>query len=403
MQKFTILLVTLICFQICVSSQSCLPEGISFDTQEQIDNFQNNYPGCTEIEGSVSIDEEDDPITNLNGLSVLTAIGGTLTIWWDHHLANLSGLDNLTTVGGNVEIWENFTLNSLSGLNNLSSIGGYLDIWTNKELTSLEGLENLTSVGNYLLIWDNDALTNFEGLGNLSSVGGEFEIWENNALTNLSGLNNLSSIGGLDIYDNNALTSLSGFNILTSIGGQLWIDDNDNLTSLSGMENLTSIECLQIENNDALISLSGLDNIDAGSIQDLYIFENALLSTCNIKSVCNYLVNPIGDIEIYDNANGCNSQAEVKTACDMSVEYIEYGNEICIFPNPFSEKTTIKFTNPNHSDYKLSVFCISGNKVFEQDNIKSDKIEFKRGKLPKGVYLIELKGEKVFRSKIVVK
>ena len=37
----------------CLSS--CLPEGITFTTQEQIDNFQINYPGCTEIEGNVMI------------------------------------------------------------------------------------------------------------------------------------------------------------------------------------------------------------------------------------------------------------------------------------------------------------------------------------------------------------
>ena len=38
-----------------VISQSCLPEGIEFTTQEQIDNFQTDYPGCIEIEGDVTI------------------------------------------------------------------------------------------------------------------------------------------------------------------------------------------------------------------------------------------------------------------------------------------------------------------------------------------------------------
>ncbi|MCD4697834.1 MAG: T9SS type A sorting domain-containing protein [Bacteroidales bacterium] len=76
---------------------------------------------------------------------------------------------------------------------------------------------------------------------------------------------------------------------------------------------------------------------------------------------------------------------------------------IFVSPNPFSNKTTIKFPNPNHSNYILSVFSITGNKVFEMDNIQSDKIEFEKGNLPKGVYLVELKGEKVFRGKMVVK
>ncbi|MCD4697832.1 MAG: T9SS type A sorting domain-containing protein [Bacteroidales bacterium] len=74
-----------------------------------------------------------------------------------------------------------------------------------------------------------------------------------------------------------------------------------------------------------------------------------------------------------------------------------------IYPNPFSNRTTINFPNPTHSNYKLSIFNISGNKVFEMYNIKSDKIEFKRGNLPNGVYLIEVKGEKIFWGKMVVK
>ncbi|MCU0371231.1 MAG: hypothetical protein MUC31_07440, partial [Bacteroidales bacterium] len=57
-------------------SQSCLPEGIYFESQTQIDNFQVDYPGCTEIEGDVIIFSPYDEISNLNGLSVLTSIGG---------------------------------------------------------------------------------------------------------------------------------------------------------------------------------------------------------------------------------------------------------------------------------------------------------------------------------------
>ena len=74
-----------------------------------------------------------------------------------------------------------------------------------------------------------------------------------------------------------------------------------------------------------------------------------------------------------------------------------------IFPNPFSDKATIEFINSDRSNYKLSVFNISGNKVFEMDNITSDKIELSKGNLPKGVYFIELKGDKEFKSKIIIK
>lgn len=73
-----------------------------------------------------------------------------------------------------------------------------------------------------------------------------------------------------------------------------------------------------------------------------------------------------------------------------------------IYPNPFSDKATIEFNNPNQANYKLSVFTISGNKVFEMDNITSDKIELKRSGLKSGVYIVELKGEKVFVIKMVI-
>ena len=61
-----------------VQAQPCLPDGIIFTTQSQIDSFQIIYPNCTEIEGSVLI--SGDVITNLLGLSVLSSIGGNFQI-----------------------------------------------------------------------------------------------------------------------------------------------------------------------------------------------------------------------------------------------------------------------------------------------------------------------------------
>ena len=37
------------------SSQGCLPQGIIFISQAQIDSFPINYPNCTKIEGRVNI------------------------------------------------------------------------------------------------------------------------------------------------------------------------------------------------------------------------------------------------------------------------------------------------------------------------------------------------------------
>jgi len=89
MKKSTLLLVLTCIIQAGIFSQPCLPEGITFSNQEEIDNFQTNHPNCTEIEGNVTI---YGGVDNLVGLNVLTTIGGNLTIWPDL-LTNLIGLE----------------------------------------------------------------------------------------------------------------------------------------------------------------------------------------------------------------------------------------------------------------------------------------------------------------------
>ncbi|MBC8489218.1 MAG: leucine-rich repeat protein [Bacteroidetes bacterium] len=279
----------------CGVTITCLPYGnYYFFTQTQINNFQSNYTGCTEIGGNVQIIGDD--ITNLNGLNVMTGISGHLTIGsynGNPVLTSISGLSNVTYVGGNLLLRKNTALPSLAGLGSVASIGGDFKIWNNDALTGLSGLDNVVTIGGYLNFDGNDALTNVTGLNNLTTIGGYLEFDYNPALTNLSGLNSLTSIGeDLYIEDNDALTSLTGLSNVTSIGGELVIYDNEILSSLTG-----------------------LDNINAGTISDLYITYNYSLSTCEVQSVCNYLASPNGDIEIYDNDDGCDDEDEVIAAC----------------------------------------------------------------------------------------
>jgi len=52
-----------------ISAQTCLPNGIIFSSQQQIDDFAANFPDCTHIEGDVLIQETvNGNITNLFGL-----------------------------------------------------------------------------------------------------------------------------------------------------------------------------------------------------------------------------------------------------------------------------------------------------------------------------------------------
>jgi len=212
-------------------AQGCLSEGITFSTQAQIDNFKTNYPGCSEIWGSVTIN------------------------------------------GGN-------NINNLAGLNLLTSIGGSLLINSNSALQNLTGLSMLTSIGGDLSINNCSALQNLSGMLNLVWVGGSFIIGQNQALTSLAACSNLQTVEG----------------------------------------------SLEITFNPVLTSLTGLDQLAAGSLSDLVIHDNSALSSCDVESVCVYLGNPIGHVDIYNNAQGCSKPPEIANACGFTLSCLPYGD-----------------------------------------------------------------------------
>ena len=280
MRKFTLLIALTLVFQTFGFSQSCLPEGITFETQSQIDNFQVNYPNCTEIEGDVIISGED--IFNLDELSILTSINGNLSI-------------------GSLEYGGNPSLASLSGLNNLLNIGGTLLIFDNNLLTSLMGLNGLTTV---------------EGL----SIGFV-------PLTSLSGLESLISIeGDLEISALGLLTNFSGIESLTNIEGSLHISSNNSLSTLIGMESLTNIGgTIEIRNNPNLLSINSIENINPESIEHLFIHDNPLLSGCHIQNICDYLSAPNGEVVIHNNALGCSNPGEIAMNCGFTMPCLPFG------------------------------------------------------------------------------
>ncbi|GAP43868.1 protein containing Por secretion system C-terminal sorting domain [Lentimicrobium saccharophilum] len=395
-------------------AQSCLPEGITFTTQAQIDNFQANYPGCTEIEGDVTISNNwSGNITNLNGLNALTSIGGALYIEGLQNLTSLSGLDNLTSIGEYLKIeWTG--LSTLSGLESLTSIGGNLVINVNNSLVNLTGLDYVTSIGGTLDIRMNDSLANLTGLENLSSITGGLWLQWNSSLTSLTGLDNVSSIkNDVSIYGTNlinmigldnlssiggslmiggyeggnlALTSLTGLEGLISIGGYLSISSSP-LVSLMGLNNLNSIGDGLGISYTALTSLTGLDNIDAGSISDLIIIYNISLSNCAVQSMCEYLASPNGTIEIHNNAPGCNSPEEVEAACDeVSIKSKCFENDFLLFPNPAGKTVTISGNNAT-AIREIVIYNQTGQKVLQS---KPVNYTLDISILRPGMYIVEM-------------
>jgi parallel beta-helix repeat protein len=73
-----------------------------------------------------------------------------------------------------------------------------------------------------------------------------------------------------------------------------------------------------------------------------------------------------------------------------------------IYPNPFSQTTTIRFHNPDNSEHRLSVRDLAGKTIYIRNNITSNSIEFNRDGLPAGIYFAEIEGNRTFRGKLVI-
>lgn len=312
-------------------SQPCSPDTILLETQYSIDNFQFHHPNCDEVSGVLSI--EGDDIVNLNGLSVLTRIGGNLEISENLLLTDLTGLNNIEYIGGDLIIVKNDVLGSLTGLERLESVEGDLTIRENDSLSGLAGLSNLELIGGNLTIEENGILSSLYGLDNiqassnldmnirlnpmlsdcqiqsicdyLSSPNGVVDIAYNAEgcngpvqIANDCGINlsclpfghyyffsqedvddfpvnypGCTEINGALVINGDDIKDLEGLTDVVSISGNLAITSCDSLTDLSELINITSIGgSLHLWGNKGLNSLSGLDNVT--SIGDLmFIYE----------------------------------------------------------------------------------------------------------------------------------
>jgi hypothetical protein len=371
MKRKILSILAFLIFCIALQAQLCLPEGVIFRYQSEIDNFASYYPGCTEIEGNVII--SGSGINNLDGLNVLTAIGGNLSIQTNFFLSNIDGLSNLTSISGNLVVRSNNKLKNLDGLNNLTYIGGgvgfignthmeTLPQWENlssigsnlsitgNTLVNLAGLESLTSIGGSLIIQKNSGLESLAGLENLAEIGESVYIGNNLDLTDITALENISSIaGGLSIESNFALSDLAGLNNLVSIGGNFSISNNHALTTLSDLAGLTFIGGGgEIISNNSLPNLAGLENIPSigGGVS---IRKNGSLTTLDglsgLSSIGGYLV--IGENALLTSLAGLEN-------------VISLGERLWIFDNPMLGDCAI-YSVCNHLLYRIEDVTIQNN------------------------------------------
>ena len=202
-------------------------------------------------------------------------------------------------------------------------------------------------------------ITNLQGLSVLTTIGKNFSLCYKHP-PDLPG-------DGYWYSGNPLLTSLDGLNNLNSIGGDFEVISNKSLVDFSGLENLDSIQGNLIighhpsecENN-GIVSLVGLDNLDyiGGNLSIVY---NDSLSNCEALSICNYLSNPNGTVEIHHNATGCDNPAEIAEGCGITLPCLPYGNYYF-----FSQEEIDGF----QTDYP-DCYDLSGDVFIEGDDISN--------------------------------
>ena len=84
---------------------------------------------------------------------------------------------------------------------------------------------------------------------------------------------------------------------------------------------------------------------------------------------------------------------------------VEEDVQINIYPNPFSNHTTIETTGKEYDNLQFSLYDLTGRELIHKQSYQSNKILLKRGSLNSGIYIFTMKGDgkSIATGKIIVK
>ncbi|TGE14195.1 T9SS type A sorting domain-containing protein [Hymenobacter elongatus] len=178
----------------------------------------------TSVGGNLILDYNSQ-LTSLSGLNNLGTVGKSLTLLHNDGLRSVNGLGSLASIGENLGTDNsNVNLPNLDGLTSLTEIGGSISI-QGANFVNLQGLNRIKSIGGGLFI---DAVRSFSGLDSLATIDGELSI-RNVLIDNLTPISNIKGIKSITIQGNNLsichVTSICNF-LNASNGGTITINSN---------------------------------------------------------------------------------------------------------------------------------------------------------------------------------
>ena len=335
---------------LCVPNR-CLPGGMRFTSQRQLDEMVDMYPDCEEIYGSVIVeDTTSGDITSLKGLRNIRRIWGTLTIKNNKILSDLDGLQQLEVVNRGLIITGNPGLKSVEELQHLDIL--QLGTPTGSESTVIikdNPLLSKCSV-DFLCAYAANRKYKVRVENNGAGCSSPGELYRSCGLTICypSGLwikkqAQIDDIqkyypgcteipGGLRIgycgINTRAtahIVNLKGFSTLQKVGSYLQVCNTSGLIDLKDLQHLESVYGpIKVWRNNSLESLAGLENIhpeslnilDGRSSNDFEVYQNPLLSECDIPGVCDWLNIEGFKAKIQENKGDCEDVDKLKARCD---------------------------------------------------------------------------------------
>jgi hypothetical protein len=353
--KQRLLSVPLALFSLAAVAQTCPPTDLILTTQNEIDAFSADYPGCTAIPVNLTISGTE--IISLAGLSQITTIDGDLVITSNTALTGLSGLNNLTAVTGRLEISSNPQLTSLAPLGNLNSIGGELRLTSNPQVPSLYGLENINYQTITHLVVESSVTLSYCGVASICSYLAEplntFSI-----SGNATGCNTLAEIDGA--CGGPLPVGLIGFSA-----------QPDNGRTVLRWKTAS-------ETNNAGFDIQRSFNM---SVWETIGFVPGKGTTFELTSYAYSDENPLVGVNYYRlrqlNFDGTAAFSPVVSAL------IQPGREISLYPNPTTGKVLLTGNHPENitlSDYQ-------GRELKQTFGTEIDLSD-----LPAGMYIVRLMG-----------
>ena len=109
---------------------------------------------------------------------------------------------------------------------------------------------------------------------------------------------------------------------------------------------------------------------------------------------------------VITDANGCIDSSEVYSVTNIPSSISEYlTDKLMIYPNPFSQNTTINLLSPHDVLIGISLYDPTGRKVKDLNiSKKKQSIILEKGNLAEGMYMLVIQTNNyISKSKLIIR